>query len=76
MLCRSKGCGAEGLFDKTHGFCPRCDEEINADDDPHFTGYYEKKVAKHEETLPFLAWFAIICFVVFVGRAAWMMFTN
>ena len=74
MLCRSKGCGAEGLFYQTNGFCLRCDEEINADEDPHFSGYYEKKVAKHEETLPFLAWLAIVGFAMFIGRALWMMY--
>ena len=76
MLCRSSNCGAEGLFHKTEGFCRRCYEEIHSDEGEHSTDYYDKKVVRHEEMLPFLAWLAIVGFVMFTGRALWMMFTN
>lgn len=54
MMCRVKGCGAEGLFHETEGYCQRCYEEIEAFDmtynNPDPTGYYERK-------LKIVAWF-------------------
>jgi len=74
MMCRSQNCGAEGLFHKTEGYCPRCYEEKEAtrlqDADP--TGYYERKARSREELLPLLFWIAILTFVIFIGRALWL----
>lgn len=81
MVCRSQGCGTEGLFDKTDGFCNRCYEEIVALEDTELqkhiwdpTGYYKRMAAHREEMLPYLAWLAVAAFVIVIGRTVWIMF--
>jgi len=75
MMCRVRGCGTEGLFHETDGYCPRCYEEVEETYNiPDSTGYYERKQKKREEILPYLAWLAGITFVIWVARSLWLMF--
>jgi len=81
MLCRSPGCGAEGLFDRTLGFCKRCYEELEELDDTELkdpdwdpTGYYERKTKHREETIPYLVWMIVVASVIVAGRCIWFMF--
>jgi len=74
MLCRSQGCGTEGLFHKTDGYCPRCYEELDAFNETHnSTGYYARKDKERMKMLPYLFWIAILTFILFIGRALWLM---
>jgi len=81
MLCRSQGCGTEGLFDKTDGFCKRCYEEVTAMEDTELqepdwdpTGYYRRKEEHRSEMYPYLIPIFVAIFLIVVGRAFWLMF--
>jgi len=81
MLCRSHGCGSEGLFDKTDGYCLRCYEEVTALKDTELqepdwdsTGYYRRKHEQRAKMLPYLGWIAVTTVVILVGRTVWLMF--
>jgi len=78
MMCRVQDCGAEGLFHETEGYCPRCYGEIQSYDkdvmnqaDP--TGYYERPERKREKIVLCLIGLAVLSFLLFIGRALWLM---
>jgi len=83
MLCKNQGCGAEGLFDRTEGYCARCYEErLDLEDtelqdidwDP--TGYYRRKTEHREEVFPLLAYMFAITFAVVIVRVVWIIFSR
>ena len=62
MICHSVNCTAQGLFNKTDGYCPRCYAEIHEIKEPGHIRFV------------IMAWVALLLFVGIIGRAGYLMF--
>jgi len=65
MICRIRGCGAQGLFHETNGACPRCYEEIEAMKD---------KKLNPPPLIPDLIKFGAVVLVIFALRYLYFRF--